>query len=175
MQSGNTLYSRRRLVIVTFLSWLSMLGFDFLLHAGLLAGLYFRPSPFLVPPLRAFQLIPVGYSSFLLLAILLVWLMQRQRVAGGRQGIIFGMKVGTLSWGAFVLGLLSISTADSDLLMAWFAGQTVELAIAGAVIGRGLAGEGLGRLTMAVIGFVFVCVIIAVTLQTLGWVPAIRL
>jgi hypothetical protein len=67
-----------------------MLGFDFLLHAGLLAGLYLQPSPFLLPPVTALALIPAGYLSFLLLAVLLVWLMRRLKLAGWRAGAIFG-------------------------------------------------------------------------------------
>jgi hypothetical protein len=109
-------FSRKQLLFITLLSWLAMVGFDFLLHAGLLASLYLRASPFLLPPLRAFQLIPVGYLSFLLLVILLIWLMERQSITGWRHGFVFGLKVGVLSCGAFVLGLWSISSAE---LVCW--------------------------------------------------------
>ncbi len=34
--------------------WLSMFGFDFFLHAGLLTKLYVRPSSFLLPAEEAF-------------------------------------------------------------------------------------------------------------------------
>ena len=73
-----------------------MISFGFLLHAGHLAGLYLQPSPFLVPPLTAFRLIPVGYLSFLLFAVLLVWLMLRLNLTGWRAGAIFGLKLGGL-------------------------------------------------------------------------------
>ena len=62
----------RRLVHITLLSWLAMLGIDFFVHGGLLATLYLQPSPFLLPPEQAFRRIPLAYVSFLLLAILLV-------------------------------------------------------------------------------------------------------
>ena len=65
--------TRRQLISLTLIAWLAMLGFDFFLHAGLLAGLYVEPSPFLLPPLSAFALIPVGYAAFLLSSVLLVW------------------------------------------------------------------------------------------------------
>ena len=58
------------LIKLTLLSWFSMIGFDFFLHAGLLASLYSQPSPFLLPSDRAFKMIPVGYISFLLFDIL---------------------------------------------------------------------------------------------------------
>ena len=68
----------RRISTITLLSWLSMIGFDLLLHAGLLARLYIEPSPFLLPPETAFRLIPLGYLSFLIMAFLMTWLMVKQ-------------------------------------------------------------------------------------------------
>ena len=168
-------HSKQHVLLLTFIAWLSMLGFDFLLHAGLLAELYLQPSPFLLPPLTAFTLIPVGYLSFLLLAVLLVWLMIRLKLAGWRQGARFGLELGGLTWGAFVLGLLSVSTASFSLLIGWFIGQTLELAIAGAVIGSGLAGMRLRRLFGAVIVFVLLSVITTIILQSLGLVPTTRI
>ncbi|MBI4316807.1 MAG: hypothetical protein HY679_12800, partial [Chloroflexi bacterium] len=143
--------------------------------AGLLAGLYVQPSPFLLPPLTAFALIPVGYLSFLLLAVLLVWLMIRLKLAGWRQGALFGLELGGLAWGAFVLGLLSVSTTSLPLLMGWFIGQTLEMAMAGAVIGSGLAGVRLRRLFGVVIVFVLLSIITTIILQSLGIVPTTRI
>jgi len=140
-----------------------------------LADLYSQSSPFLLPPTRAFALIPLGYLSFLLLAGLLIWLMIRLQLAGWRAGAIFGFELGGLIWGAFVLGLLSISTASVTLLIGWFIGQTVELAIAGAVVGSGLAGARLWRLFGVVLVCVLLSVITTVILQSLGVVPTIRL
>lgn len=175
MQSDAMIHSKQRVLLLTFIAWLSMLGFDFLLHAGLLAGLYVQPSPFLLPPLTAFALIPVGYLSFLLLAVLLVWLMIRLKLAGWRQGALFGLELGGLAWGAFVLGLLSVSTASLPLLMGWFIGQTLEMAMAGAVIGSGLAGVRLRRLFGVVIVFVLLSIITTIILQSLGVVPTTRI
>lgn len=174
MQTKFIALSRRNVFLLTFISWLSMIGFDFLLHAGLLAGLYLRPSPFLLPPLTAFKFIPLGYLSFLLLAALLVWLMMRLRLAGWREGAMFGLKLGSLTWGAFVLGLLSISTASFTLLVGWFIGQTLELSLAAAVVGSGLAGMRLRVLFGVVIVFVLLSVITTFILQSLGVVPTIR-
>ena len=66
-----------RLLGIVLLSWFSMLGFDFFLHAGVLAPLYARPSPFLLPPDQAFALIPLGYLSLLVSAAMLVWLVRK--------------------------------------------------------------------------------------------------
>jgi hypothetical protein len=168
-------HPKRHVFFLTIIAWLSMLGADFLLHAGLLARLYLQPAPFLLPPSRAFALIPVGYLSFLLLSILLVWLMIRMKRTGWRQGALFGLELGSLTWGAFVLGLASVSTASFSLLLGWFIGQTLELTIAGAVVGSGLAGMRLWRLFGVVITFVLLSVIITIVLQTLGMVPTTRL
>jgi hypothetical protein len=152
-----------------------MLGFDFLLHAGILARIYLQPSPFLLPPLTALTLIPVGYLSFLLLSVLLVWLMIRLDLAGWRQGALFGLELGGLTWGAFLLGLASISTASYSLLIGWFIGQTLELTIAGAVVGSGLAGMRLRRLFVIVLIFALLSLFITIILQSLGVVPITRI
>jgi hypothetical protein len=168
-------FSKRHVFLLTLMAWLTMLGFDFLWHGGLLAALYLQPSPFLLPLRTSFTLIPVGYLSFLLFAVLLVWLMRRLKLAGWRNGAIFGLELGGLAWGAFVLGLLSISTASVVLLIGWFIGQTLELAIAGAVVGSGLAGMRLRRLFAIVISFVLLSVITTIVLQSLGVVPTTRI
>ena len=85
------------------------------------------------------------------------------------------MKLGSLTWGAFVLGLMSISTASFALLIGWFVGQTLEMALAGAVIGSGLAGVRLRQLFGIVIVVALLSVITVITLQTLGVVPSTRL
>jgi hypothetical protein len=164
-----------RVVALIFLAWLSMLGVDFLVHAGLLANLYTQSSPFLLSPTTAFALIPLGYLSFALLALLLVWLMIRLQVAGWRAGAIFGLELGGLMWGAFVLGLHSISTAGVPLLVSWLVGQTVELGIAGSVVGSGLGGRRLRWLVGVVVGLLVLCVGATILLQSLGVVPTIRL
>jgi hypothetical protein len=173
MNSENAIPLKRATLIVV-LSWLSMIGVDFLLHGGLLAKLYVQPSPFLLSPEKAFRLIPLGYLSFLLLAVLLVWLMLRMKVQGWRSGFTFGMKLGALVWGALVLGLLSISTASFWLLLGWFLGQTVELGIAGMFAGSGLAGARLSRLFIKVVVLIFFSMLITVILQNAGLAPAIH-
>lgn len=166
--------SLKRVALLVALSWLSMIGFDFFLHGGLLAAFYVQPSPFLLPLEQAFRLIPLGYLSFLLLAILLVWLMLRLEVLGWRDGFVFGLKLGALVWGAMVLGLMSISTASAWLLIGWFFGQTIELGIAGMFAGSGLSGARLIRLFMAVIGLILFSILITVVLQSIGIAPALR-
>lgn len=156
------------LIKTTLLSWFAMIGFDFFLHAGLLADLYAQDSPFLLPSERAFALIPVGYASFLLLAILLTWLMARLEIRGWRDGGLFGLKLGGLAWGALVLGLYSIATASPALLIGWFAGQTAELGIAGLITGHALAVGNLRRLTGVVSGLVFILLVVSILLQNIS-------
>ncbi len=163
-----------RLAAITFLGWLSMIGFDFFLHAGVLARWYLEPSPFLLPPEKAFARIPLGYLTFLLLAVLLVWLAVRLRIDDWAGGLRFGLILGALAWGAWVLGLLSITTADPELLVGWFVGQTIELGIAGMVVGSALGGRRLGRVFLFVLGLVVVAVGLTVVLQSLGLAPAIK-
>ncbi len=168
MEKSDPRFQLSFLVKLTLLAWFSMIGVDFFLHAGLLAPLYARSSPFLLPPERAFALIPIGYASFLLLAILLVWLMVKLGRKGWRQGAIFGAQLGGLAWGALVLGLYSITTASPILLLGWFMGQTIELSLAGIVVGAGLAGNSVRHLFFQVLGLVIFLIVISIIMQNIG-------
>ncbi len=167
--------SARRLVGVILLAWFAVIGFDFLLHGGLLARLYAEPSPFLLPAQDAFRLIPLGYVSFLVFIILLLWLMVRQKISGWSRGLVFGLQVGALAWASLVLGLLSISTASLELMAGWFIGQTVEAGIGGLVLGWGLASNRVWRLLVYVVLFVIVAVAATIILQSLGLAPAVEM
>ncbi len=164
-----------RLLALAILGWLAVLAVDFFVHGGALARLYFvEDDPFLLPPGRAFALIPVGYAGYALLTVLLVWLMVRLGERGARQGAVFGFVLGALVWGAFGLGLLSISTARPLLVAGWFVGETAAMAAAGAVIGAGLAGGRLWRIAVVVIGGLLALAALTIVLQNLGWAPAIK-
>ena len=89
--------SLRALILLTLLGWLSMIGFDFFLHAGVLTRLYLTPSPFLLPATSAFRLIPVGYLSFLILALILVWLMTRLQITRAWPGCIPFVRKGAVT------------------------------------------------------------------------------
>jgi len=149
-----------------------MLGTDLLLHAGFLARQYARPSPFLLDPSTAFSLIPVGYLSFFILAVLLTRLAVRLRVQTWRRGLLLGAELGASIWGALALGLASISTASWGLLAGWFVGQTVELGLAGCVVGAALNGVRPRKLWGIALGWCVVAFVITVLMQNLGWAPA---
>ena len=167
--------SKRRLVGAVLLAWFAVLGFDFFLHGGVLASLYAAPSPFLLPPEDAFRLIPLGYLSFLVFQIFIVWLMVRLDVKGGRDGGLFGLQVGAFVWGALVLGLLSISTAGFPLMLGWFVGQTIEAGLGGLVAGYALTTERPWRLAAYVALFVISAFIVTVIFQSVGLAPAARI
>lgn len=154
------------------LSWLAMTGVDFFLHAGLLAPLYDWDSPFLLRPDEAFVRIPIGYLGFLVLAIGLAWLLARLEIARDRDGALITGALGAVAWGAVMLGLWSISTADPALLVGWWAGQTVELAVGGHVIGAVLGGARLRALAWRVGLLLAVGMVSAVVLQTIGYATA---
>ena len=162
-------------VALIFISWFSIVGFDLFLHAGLLARLYARPDPFLLSADKAFLRIPLGYLSFLILAMVLVWLMESFNISGWKSGVLFGLKFGALTWGVFVLGLYSISSAGWDLLLAWWIGQTLELGIAGIVVGAGIAGKLLSKITVWIIVFVVLMVILTFVLQAIGFASPMKL
>ena len=159
---------------MVLLSWLAMLGFDFFLHGGLLAGFYVNSSSFLLSPLEAFRRIPIGYLSFLIIAGYLVWLFLRVGVRGWWGGLKAGAAIGGVIWFSLALGLYSISTASPTLLIAWAAGQTIEMAYAGAVLGYGMEFQSLKKpfviVLLTTIGFV----ILTLVMQSVGLGAAIQ-
>ncbi len=150
-------------------SWVSVIGFDFFLHGGLLATLYTYQSPFLLSADLAVKRIPLGYLSFLILCFLLFWLARLTGVRTKQEGFLFGLKIGLLTWGAFVLGLYSISTAAPGLLLGWWIGQAFELAIAGFVIGAWIENIGRKKIVLGVAGFLALMVILTLFLQIIGF------
>jgi hypothetical protein len=161
-----------RLVLV---GWLAMIGVDLFLHAGLLAPLYDWDSPFLLPAEQAFIRIPAGYLALLILAAALAWTLSRLGVASGREGARLAAAGGGVIWGSLVIGLWSISTAAPALLAAWWAGQTIELGVAGYLIGASLAGISFRRLALLAGACVLVGVVAAVVLQSIGYAPAVTI
>jgi hypothetical protein len=155
-------------------AWILALGFDMFLHGGLLARFYAAPSPFLLDPVTAFRRIPIGYASFLVLTIALYWLMRQLRVRGGWAGARFGAAAGAVVWGALTAGLYSISTASTTLLAGWWVGQTVELALAGGLLGAFFAGASAKRLWTVTLVVVVACVAATVVLQSIGWASAMK-
>lgn len=166
--------SRAWLVSSVAAAWVLSVGFDFLLHAGLLARTYLEPSPFLLPPEVAFRRIPFGYLAFLGLTVALFWLLRRLDIRGWRSGLRYGAEAGAVVWGALTVGLFSISTATLPLLAGWWIGQTVELGLAGAVLGAAANRVPLRRIwTIVAVAFV-VFVAVTIVLQSLGLAPATR-
>ena len=79
-----------------------------------------------------------------------------------------------MTWGTFLLGLYSISTAPADLLFGWWVGQSLELGAAGAVLGVGREGGARKPIYVTVAMLLLVCLVVTVVLQTLGWAPAMQ-
>jgi len=113
--------------------------------------------------------------SFLLMAILLTWMMEKLEIVGKSRGLVFGLKFGGMVWGALILGLLSISMADMALLLGWLIGQPLELGVAGAVVGGGLSGERLKRVFVAVLTFTISSVIITILYQNFFLAPVVSI
>lgn len=165
----------RRLAHYTLLGWIAMLGIDYLLHGGILAGWYARPDPFLLDAPEAFNRIPLAYVGLLILAAFVAWLYDRLDTWGGGPGYRMGLVLGGVLWGAWLLGLASITTAPVPLLLGWFVGQALELGVAGAVIGSARSRDRLAPLWGRVIGLLVACVIITIILQSTGVAPSLHI
>jgi hypothetical protein len=110
----------------------------------------------------------LGYLAGLLLAGLLLWLRLRLGLSGWRQGLSFGLRLGALMGASGMLGLLSISTAELGLVVAWLLSQTLQMGIAGAVTGSGLAGLRPRTLFLRVIALVLSLAVVTVVIQSVG-------
>ena len=165
----------KRQVQALILGWLAMLGWDFLLHGGFLAQHYLGESQFLLPPKHAFQLIPLGYLSFLLNAILILWISKRFEITSWKKALTFGLTLGFLSWCAFVLGLISISTIEIPLALGWIIGQTLEIGIGALVIYLALQAQSLRKLSIYIILFISLAFVLTIILQNIGVAPAVVL
>jgi len=164
---------RRRLLGVTLLAWIGVIGFDFILHGGILSSFYINESSFLLPPLESFRRIPIGYLSFLITTSFLVWLIAKLELRGWRRGLILGGIVGSVIWTSLAVGMYSISTASPILLFGWALGQTLEMAYAGGIIGQGLYVERTIRLTATVLILTLGFVVLTIILQSIGLAQAV--
>jgi hypothetical protein len=172
---GNAIgLSSKRLVFIIVLGWFSMLGFDLFQNAGLFAKLLLDSKSAFLPPEQLFRRIPVGYLAFLLSTILLTWLQARLEAYGWKRGVRFGLKFGLLSASALAFGNYSLFPVPVPLLFAWFIGGTVQCCIVSGVIGSGLSGAHLGRLSARVGLFVLVMIVATMVLQGLGLAPVMQ-
>jgi PII-like signaling protein len=67
-----------------------------------------------------------------------------------------------------MLGLLSISTAELSLVVAWLLSQILQMGLAGAVTGSGLAGLRPGTLFLRVIVLVLSLAVVTIIIQNVG-------
>lgn len=163
---------RLRVALVT---WLAMLGLDFLLNGALFARMYQRGGGFMLAPVEAFHRIPLGYLAFLILAFGVVELVYRLRVRRVADGVRLGLLIGTVLAATWSLGLYSIATLSVLVALA-FAGIWLALIVlASGVAAAGLSRSSLRGLALRVGAFDGACVVIVISLQTLGLVPTMRL
>lgn len=160
---------------LVFICWAAFLGFDLLLHGGLLTEMYTRPNPALLSADLAFYRIPLGYLSFLVLVVLIYWLLSWIAVNDWKKGFRFGVMFGALLGVASTLGLYSILTVDLDMLIGWALGQTIEFGIVGGIIGAANSGISLKRLFVGVAAFVVSAIILTIILQTVGLARPMKL
>ena len=151
-----------------------MIGTDFFIHGGILASLYTQESPFILPAEDAFIRIPLGYLSFLLMAILLRYILVLHGNNTRNKGLKTGLLVGALIWASFGLGLYSISTASPLLLLGWFAGQTIEMGIAGYFMGACLEGVERRKVFIWILLYFIIMIILTVILQVSGVSPPMK-
>ena len=168
---ADTAPSRKRLVQATALAWFSIIGLDLLMNAGLFAPFYHWDQPGLLPSLKMFQYIPIGYAAFLVWCIAFAWLVVRTRSYGFMAGARLGATLGGLLGCAAFLGWLSLLAFPPRMLFLWALCQAVCFTAAGAVIGGSLRAVRLRPLVGRVFALVGLCVVVVVAMQSLGLAP----
>ena len=166
--------TRTRTLHALFAAWLLSIGVDFLLHGGLFAQIYLKPDPFVLKPEQAFFRIPLGYLSFLVLTASLYWLIRKLGLRSSVSGFQLGLSAGLILWGAFLLGLYSISTIEWSMAVAWWIGQSLELGFAGAILAGVDGGMSVKRAWIVAWMTVIVCVVLTIVLQSVGWAPPMK-
>lgn len=151
------------------LAWLGMTALDFLLHGGVLAPLYDWDSPFLVDPSEALLRVPLGYLGLALQATVVYWLLARLGVRHGTSGAAVAAALGGSLWGAFIVGLASISTAPISILVGWLAAEVAELGLAGWIVASRFSGRSPRWLASRIVVLAILAVILTVILQTTGY------
>ena len=170
-----TKVSPRQFVLRVLAGWLLMIALDFLLNAGLFAGLWLQPTSFLLAPAELLRRLPLGYLAFLIQAAVYVWLTISIGARTWKQGSLFGVMLGGLLSLASVFGLRSGTTASwKMLLVAWLIGGT--LLATGACFMAGFASE---RGEKKALISAFICligaIVLIVLLQSAGLVPVRRM
>jgi hypothetical protein len=163
----------KRKILEISLAWLAAIGWDFLLHGGLLAWIYAEKTPFLLGPLEAFARIPIGYASFLLLVLLIEWLMPKFEIEDSKRAWIFGLKLGAFVWAALVIGLYSIATIRLSTAIAWWVGQTLSMGVMAFVLFKAQQSTELRKIGIRVLIFVVIAIVLTIILQNMGLAPQI--
>ncbi|MCY3414418.1 MAG: hypothetical protein INQ03_22415 [Candidatus Heimdallarchaeota archaeon] len=148
------------------MSWLTVIAFDFFLHAGLLYEQYTITHPFLLDSLMAAKLIPLGYLSFLIQIMFLSWLIIKLNYQEFTDVLKFSLLFGGVIWASLILGMISISTIPLELAFFWFLGQTIELGIAGSTFY--LVEHKYPHTYKSLILFILLLIISSIVLQNLG-------
>jgi hypothetical protein len=165
-----TLSRRLRIALV---AWLAMLGLDFLLNGALFARMYQGGGAFFLAPGEAFRRIPFGYLAFLILAIAIVEIANRLRIATFEAGIRLGLAMGGVLAAVWSLSLYSIATLDALVAVAFALIWLALLVIGSAVAASGLARPSLRGLAFGVATFDVLCVLTVVGLQSFGLVQTV--
>ncbi len=162
--------TRTRVVAITMLAWIAVIGADLLMNAGLLGPFLNWEQPGFLPMMKMFAYIPLGYAAFLVATVLLVWLMLRLGIRGARAGAVFGAKFGVVMAAAGLLGDLSIYAFSTRTLVCFAVDKAFYCIVVGTVVGAGLAAQRLRGLLLRVIAFVVLSFVVAITMQNLGLV-----
>lgn len=154
---------RVKLILIT---WVAIIGFDFIWHGGILADVYTQSNPVMLDPELAFMRIPYGYGALLVQVVLVYWLFSLIKVNEWRGGTQLGFMFGGIMGIASILGQFSILAIELEILILWGIGQVIEFGTMGAVIGAGISDASLKKLAAKVAVLVVIAFLFTIVLQS---------
>ena len=160
----------------TLAAWLIYVAADFWTHAVILAPYWKRNAEYWRPMEELFQLIPVGYASFLVYCFALAWLLARLYPDSLtiKRGLRFGALAGLVT-GAFVwLGVYSVFRMPASAIAYWTVCTGAESSLAGGVAAWVFGARKPWRHVAAALGLSLLLLILAVVAQNL-FVPDVQL
>lgn len=120
---------QKRFIKTILLSWIVFIGIDFFVHAGLIKSLWKEKVPAFLPDELLFRRIPLGYTGFLLLTLLLGYIFVKVfRERPNRNELIrFAAIVGALFAISNFLVLYSFTTIPPKHLVVFNIVYLVEI------------------------------------------------
>jgi len=161
--------NRRRFWITAILAWIVFIGIDFLFHASLLETLWQEEIESIKSAKDLFILIPVGYSSFFLLTVLVGYAFTKiyQEKPKSKEVIGFILIFGFLFSGSNLLALFAYVDIPLKQIIIYNVVYFIEISAVIFIFYKAMFMRQINKLIWYSILTFFVLILIGITIQNL--------